>query len=146
MLADNGPLWVGRLIGGSSGHAVCVYGIRGDGTPTGTQVLFHDPWPPGTGTPSRSISYAQFTQEYEDFITTDPSGRVNNQILHAGGTGGRQPNTSYAYGLEAPPGRRTAGLARGGRGGVVTRILDNDGDIKWELDQMRGIKHPLGSG
>ena len=142
VLANNGPLWVGRLIGGSSGHAVCVYGIRGDGTPAGTQVIFHDPWPPGHGTPSRSISYAQFTQEYEDFITTDPSGRVNNQILHAGGTGGRQPNTSYAYGLEAPAKAQDGGLGVAIAGAVVTRILDDDGDIKWELDQMRGLKRP----
>jgi len=27
-------------------------------------------------------------------------------------------------------------------GAVMTRVLDNEGDIRWELDQMRGIKHP----
>jgi hypothetical protein len=26
-------------------------------------------------------------------------------------------------------------------GAVMTRILDNDGDISWELDQLRGLKH-----
>jgi V8-like Glu-specific endopeptidase len=27
-------------------------------------------------------------------------------------------------------------------GTVLTRILDNSGDIKWELDQLKGLKHP----
>ena len=57
LLRDNGPLWVGRLVGGSSGHAVAVYGISGDGTVDGTQVYWHDPSPPGTGTPNCSASY-----------------------------------------------------------------------------------------
>jgi N-acetyl-anhydromuramyl-L-alanine amidase AmpD len=26
-------------------------------------------------------------------------------------------------------------------GAVMTRVLNNEGDIKWELDQMRGLKH-----
>jgi len=25
---------------------------------------------------------------------------------------------------------------------VLTRMLDNEGDIKWELDQLKGLKHP----
>jgi hypothetical protein len=151
VLAANGPLWVGRLVGGSSGHAVCVYGIRGDGTPDGTQVIFHDPWPPNRGTPARSISYATFAQEYEDFITTDPTGRVNNQILHAGGTDGRQPNTSYAYGLgngrplaRAQVNPVVAEAAVEIAGVLIEKIIDNEGDISWNLAQWNGVKHPRG--
>jgi N-acetyl-anhydromuramyl-L-alanine amidase AmpD len=143
VLESNGPLWIGRLVGGSSGHAVCVYGLRGDGTPDGTQVIYHDPWPPGEGRAASSISYATFMQEFEDFITVDPDGRVNNQILHSGGTDGRSPNTSYAYGLQARAEAQT-GVEVGAAiaGAVITRILDDEGDVEWELDQMRGIKKP----
>src|SRR4051812_607758 len=27
-------------------------------------------------------------------------------------------------------------------GAAMTRILDNDGDVKWELDQLNGVAHP----
>ena len=27
-------------------------------------------------------------------------------------------------------------------GATMTRILDNDGDVVWELDQLQGLKHP----
>jgi N-acetyl-anhydromuramyl-L-alanine amidase AmpD len=147
VLAYSGPLWIGRLVGGSSGHAVCVYGISGDGSPDGTTIHFHDPWPPGQGTPSRSLSYSAFMAEYEGFITVDPNGRVNNQILHSGGTGGRSARTASAQALGN--GRRARALSGGTvevvsaiAGAIMTRVFDNRGDISWELDQLRGIKKP----
>ncbi|HEY9228885.1 MAG TPA: hypothetical protein VIP11_19690 [Gemmatimonadaceae bacterium] len=30
-------------------------------------------------------------------------------------------------------------------GAVMTRILDNEGDVKWELDQLNGAQHPDGA-
>jgi N-acetyl-anhydromuramyl-L-alanine amidase AmpD len=76
-----GPLWVGVAV--PSGHAVCVTGVSGDGTADGTTVRYHDPWPPGTGAADQTKSYRQFMTEYDSRMTTDPSGNVNVQVLHA---------------------------------------------------------------
>ena len=89
-----GPLWIGRHPTGNapnSGHAVCVIGLTGNGEPAGTLVHFHDPWPPNEGRADRTLTYEQFMTEFDDFVTVDPSGRVNNQIMHSGGRRQRHP-------------------------------------------------------
>lgn len=82
LIENNGPLWVGVAV--PSGHAVVVHGIYGDGTTEGTYVRVKDPWPVNQGSEYvRRLS--DFVTEYENRITTDSSGNVNIQILHAGG-------------------------------------------------------------
>jgi hypothetical protein len=101
LIETKGPLWVGVAV--PSGHAVTVIGMYGDGTPDGTFVRFHDPWPPGAGSERQVESYGRFMQEYENRITGDPAGNVNVQILHAGDTSGRVPlsaSESYASSRE----------------------------------------------
>ena len=144
LLQSMGPLWVGRRPTGNapgSGHAVCVIGLRGDGTPDGTHVHFHDPWPPNVGRANRALTYAQFTQEYDDFVTVDPSGRVNNQIMHSGGR--RAGDTALSLGARSS-GQAVVEIASAVAGAVMTRVLDNSGDVRWELEQMRGGKSPPG--
>src|SRR5262249_30722247 len=95
LLQSYGPLWIGRhpsLNPVNVGHAVCVVGLHGDGTPDGTYVHWHDPSPPGRGTANRMETYTAFLQEFDDFMTVNHStGVVNNQILHSSGIGGRTP-------------------------------------------------------
>ena len=91
LIEQNGPLWLGVAV--PSGHAVVVTGLSGDGTPEGTAVRYHDPWPPGTGAKHQTKPFAQFIQEYENRVTTNGDA-VNVQILHAGGTGNRQVSSS----------------------------------------------------
>jgi N-acetylmuramoyl-L-alanine amidase/Papain-like cysteine protease AvrRpt2 len=83
LLEAYGPLWVGVAV--PSGHAVVATGVWGDGTPEGTWVRYHDPWPVAVGQADGVKRYDAFMQEYEDRATVDASGNVNVQILHAGG-------------------------------------------------------------
>ena len=89
LLERNGPLWIGVAV--PSGHAVVVTGVSGDGTPGGTVIRYHDPWPPGTGAADATKPWTTFMAEYENRITTDDAGNVNIQVLHANG---RRPVTT----------------------------------------------------
>jgi Papain-like cysteine protease AvrRpt2 len=131
LLERVGPVWVGRLPASDapdSGHAVCITGVTGDGEPGTTLVHFHDPWPLGTGQADRALTYAQFTAEFDDFATNDAGGRVNTQIMHAGT---RRAGTA-----------QTLQVASAIRDAVIERIVNNEGDLKFELDQMHGMKYP----
>ena len=46
-LARNGPIWMGEASPGL--HSIVIVGMRGDGSPHGTQVRINDPWPVGRG-------------------------------------------------------------------------------------------------
>ena len=83
LLQDNGPLWIGVAL--PSGHAVVAIGVSGDGTPDGSVVHYHDPWPVGTGAANQSKPYSQFMAEYENRMTVDDAGNVNVQIMHGNG-------------------------------------------------------------
>lgn len=110
-----GPLWIGVAV--PSGHAVVITGIWGDGTPEGTTIRYNDPWPVGTGVEGATKVFTDFMREYENRITTDSSGTVNVQILHAAGRSGPQagaqavPMASHGngnvgpddVGIEGPP-------------------------------------------
>jgi len=111
------------------------------------------------------LSWADFTREYEERASTAPDGRVNAQILHAAGTDGRQPGRSGGVGYaqaaassndseeKLSPLPKDVARARAMDGGAVAvgaaiagavleRIANNQGDITWSLDQLRGLKHP----
>ena len=95
--------------------------------------------------------------------------RVNLQILHCSGTYGHAANTGgstppgYAMGADddaeatspsdadvtlfPPPPLQARALDVLGTvstiGGLVPQVLsDSSGDVSWELDQLRGLKHP----
>ena len=41
-----------------------------------------------------------------------------------------------------PRGLQTVEIASAIVGAVMTRVLDNEGDVRWEIEQMRGMKAP----
>jgi N-acetyl-anhydromuramyl-L-alanine amidase AmpD len=113
------------------------------------------------------MTWADFCAEYEGAAMGNPA--VGIQILHSGGVGLRQANigplTPAGYAMAAdddaaatspadsdltlfpPPPPRARALDVLGTvstiGGLVPLILsDNSGDVSWELDQLRGLKHP----
>jgi hypothetical protein len=144
LLEYNGPLWIGVAVPG--GHAVVVTGMYGDGTLENTFVRINDPWPPDQGKQTVQL-FTQLMQEYENRITTDSSGNVNVQIMHAGGRNATSQSQSYR------PARAQGHLPRRSQsmavveiassiaGAAMTRILEDRGDVAWELDQLRGLKH-----
>lgn len=99
MLAECGPLYVGMnwdRQGG--GHARVLVGMESGGAADGsdTTMFLYDPWP---GTPGRiRMPFEAFVQLYEGRIT-ESGGVVDVQILHAGGTGDRQPATAAPFAL-----------------------------------------------
>jgi hypothetical protein len=184
MLERYGPLWLAEQENAERFvHAIVVTGMYSDGAPDGsdTYLRITDPWDRDVGTPGTPghyqdthatgsryiISWSDFVTIYEARITTTSDGTVNLQILHAGDTGGREPNrltpgAGYAMASgnggarkPAPPpaalkrGRAKAMVAPAVVEGVVAiggvaleRVLSNEGDVTWDLDQFRGLKHP----
>ncbi len=135
MLETKGPLWVGAAV--PTLHAIVVNGLYGDGTVDGTYVRIKDPWPPGQGS-EYVMGLRQFIQEYEGAARDYPE--VNIQILHASAGAeslglGRQLNVARARPMAVVE------IASAIVGAAMTRILDNEGDVSWELDQLRGLKH-----
>jgi hypothetical protein len=103
LLENNGPLWVVKGTPPTL-HAIVVTGVYRDGAQLYVRIT--DPWDRTVGTPGAPGPYASthttgsryimtwqdFATEYESAITSDGSGTVNLQIVHSGGTNGRQPN------------------------------------------------------
>ena len=106
------------------------------------------------------MNWADFTAEYEGFANSAADGTVNAQILHSGGIGDKTPNRSGAAGyamsvghdpdptLPAPPPPKPKSQAMDAAAvvsaiaGAIVPIVSEQGNIKWNLDQFRGIKHP----
>jgi hypothetical protein len=143
LLETNGPLWVGVSV--PSGHAIVVSGLYGDGTVNNTRVRILDPWPVGQGA-RYELDLATFVQQYEDRLTVDSAGNINAQILHAGGRQSQQqsyqhPHTpKYATAQVAPVVVEIGSVIAGA---TMERILSDEGDLRFELDQLRGLKHPF---
>ena len=170
LLTNRGPLWVSKIAGGgaTSGHAVVVTGMYSEGDQSYVRIA--DPWDRVVGTPGVPGGYAsthgtgsRYIMRYEDFQTEYELRIVGDpptpQILHSGGTAGRVPNTGTAaapqgYAMAVPPGRRTmraapsrvraldAGALATIAGTAVTLLVENSGDVAWQLPQWTGRKHP----
>jgi len=108
---------------------------------------------------AHALTFEEFEREYEDRITSDGA-NVNIQITHAGDTRGRQIESgatahSYAYSVQRPQQKKekhypvgktlqaqvVVPIATTIAGAVLTRVMNNEGDVKWELDQLKGLKH-----
>jgi hypothetical protein len=170
LLANRGPLWVSKIAGGgaTSGHAVVVTGMYSDGDQHYVRIA--DPWDRVVGTPGTPGGYAtthatgsRYIMRYEDFQTEYELRIVGDpptpQILDAGGTGGRVPNTSTTsapagYAMADPPPRKPrprslpptrsrqmdAGPMIGGT--PVTQVTGGSAGVTWSLPQWAGVKHP----
>jgi hypothetical protein len=56
-----------------------------------------------------------------------------------------EPAVAVAQAMDAPTREfAVVEIASAIAGAVMTRILDNEGDIHWELDQLNGVLHPDG--
>jgi hypothetical protein len=54
-----------------------------------------------------------------------------------------EPAVAVAQAMSAPVSQlQVVEIASAVAGAVMTRILDNEGDISWELDQLNGVLHP----
>jgi hypothetical protein len=100
LLQSYGPLWVAGAVPGP--HVRVVYGMYGDGTPSGTRVLVHDPW--GSNLPtnreptaaelaanrgqSYERTYTQFMNEMEGLGAQETSIPGAVYVIHAPGTTG----------------------------------------------------------
>jgi len=56
-----GPLWVGGAV--PTTHAYVISAIFGDGTPEGTMITIHDPWPPNRGR-IYTVSYGKWMSAF----------------------------------------------------------------------------------
>jgi N-acetyl-anhydromuramyl-L-alanine amidase AmpD len=95
LLSNNGPLFVG-INPPTGGHAVCVVGMHGDGTPDGTTVIYHDPWPPNVGHANTQEPFTNFMAEYENVAPKDPKMPVSPYIMHGNG---RRRSAALSLGL-----------------------------------------------
>lgn len=124
-------------------HARVITGIRGDGTADNTQFTIVDP----NGGRTYQESIAVFIPKYEDEVRRTGDSRI--QVAHWSADA-RAEVKAQSFG------RRTTRSARQARalavpavvpiasaviGATMTRILNNEGDISWELDQLQGLKH-----
>lgn len=124
-------------------HARVITGIRGDGTAENTQFTIVDP----NGGRTYQESIAVFIPKYEDEIRRTGDSRI--QVAHWSADA-RAEVKAQSFG------RRTVRAARPTRalalpaavpiasaiiGATMTRILNNEGDVSWELDQLQGLKH-----
>jgi hypothetical protein len=77
-----------------------------------------------------------------------PSARQSAEALdYDDGFGPMPPEQAIPAGAPAPAKAQggpaaVVPIASAIVGAVMTRILNNEGDVKWELDQLQGIKHP----
>jgi hypothetical protein len=108
LLENNGPLWVGAAV--PQLHVVVVTGLYSEGEQLYVRVT--DPWDRAVGTPGSPGPRAQthatgsrYIMTWEDFVAEYEAAPTNYadvdlQILHSGGTNGREPNR----GGTVPPG------------------------------------------
>jgi hypothetical protein len=167
LIENHGPLYVGKMASATtlSGHAVLVAGMYSDGTDHFIRVV--DPWDRAVGTPGAPgahgpghtqgsryiIKYEDFQAEYEMAADGDPA---YVQIIYAGVPAGRVINRS----LSAPTGFAMGGGSAGRKlapppaphvremsaaeiaGTAIDVITNNTGDIRTNLANWSGIKHP----
>jgi N-acetyl-anhydromuramyl-L-alanine amidase AmpD len=149
LLKDNGPLSVAIVPPGGGGHAVCVVGMYGDGTPEGTTVIYHDPWPPNVGAANQREPFTQFMAEYESRAAGDKAMPAFPQIMHGNG---RRRSAALSLGLGTATLARAAGapaavgiaVGEAVAGAVVTGVVGNSGDVTWSLAQMTSPHYPGG--
>ena len=119
----------------------------------------HNPTP-GQGS-QYTLPFNEFMKEYEDRMTTTGD-NVNIQIVHAADMQGRQITSNVASRTQGYT--KSLGYSQAAKkqkhlrterslqvavipvvatiaGTVLTRVLSNEGDVKWELDQLKGLKH-----
>ncbi|XZG68931.1 papain-like cysteine protease family protein [Chitinibacteraceae bacterium HSL-7] len=163
MLEHFGPLYVDMTWDAEGGgHARVLVGMESDGAPDGsdTYMFMHDPWPDTRG--RIKLTFAEFLELYEG-RTGNAGGHLQYQILHSAQLPAHaHPALASPFSSEQPAqlppppapvfeqplnsqaldGGATVAIASVVVGAVMERLINNEGDITWELDQLRGLKHP----
>jgi hypothetical protein len=146
LLRKYGPVWV--TTDEAPGlpwaiHARVITAIRGDGSAENTFFTIVDP----AGGRQYQESIATFIPKYEEEVIR--TGYMRIQVVHwsadaraevkAQSFGGRTLRKSRKDRSMVAP--AVVPIAAAIIGASFTRILNNEGDISWELDQMKGLKH-----
>ena len=148
LLRNYGPIWVttDEILGKAWAiHARVITAISGDGTPEGTFFTIVDP----AGGRTYQESIAIFEPKYHDEVIQ--TGYMRIQVVHwsadaraevrAQSFGGRTTQSSRRTRTRAMTAPVVVPIASAIGGAAMTRILNNEGDISWELDQLQGLKH-----
>ena len=167
-LSTYGPLWVTTI--GAPSHAIVVHGISGDLTPAGTTMSILNPWDVTQAFDNDPIEFHPFnpgraySQSFEafasDFGNLELADYGNWRVLYLpdANPGNASVSQALAHGngraaRPRPNGRVKATFARARELGIadipsfisdatMTRVQDSSGRVSWELDQLRGVKHP----
>jgi hypothetical protein len=166
LLASTGPLWVAQA---GSPHAVVVSGVSGDGTAEGTMVRIHDPWmattppaepmPSSGGTDSYERAFRDFVGEFgaseaaespgihvlhlkEGTVSGIPSVRTQGLSQVRSSLERRQRAGQLQATARAQAAPAIVPIVSTIVGATMTRVMNNTGDVTWELDQLNGLKHP----
>lgn len=146
LLRDYGPIWVttDEAPGESWAiHARVITAIRGDGTPDNTMLTIVDP----AGGRQYRESIATFVPKYEEEVIR--TGKMRVQVVHWSADARAEVRAQSFGRRRRAPQRHSRQLtvpaavpiASAIIGATMTRILNNEGDVKWELDQLQGLKH-----
>jgi hypothetical protein len=149
LLRNYGPVWVTTDEAPGKAwaiHARVITAIRGDGTPENTCFTIVDP----AGGRQYQESIAKFIPKYEEEVIR--TGYMRIQVVHWSADA-RAEVRAQSFGRSIVRPARRARRARQSRalqaveiasaiiGATMTRILDNEGDVSWELDQLQGLQH-----
>lgn len=148
LLRNYGPIWVTTDEAPGKAwaiHARVITAIKGDGTPEKTFFTIVDP----AGGKQYQESIATFIPKYHEEVIR--AGYMRIQVVHWTADA-RAEVKAQSFGRRvAALSRRPAGalavpaaavpIATTILGATMSRVMSNEGDIKWELDQMQGLKH-----
>lgn len=147
LLRNYGPIWVTTDEAPGKAwaiHARVITAIKGDGTPEKTFFTIVDP----AGGKQYKESIATFIPKYEEEVIR--TGYMRIQVVHWTADA-RAEVKAQSFGRRTARAPRRAGamavpaavvpIATTILGATMSRVLSNEGDIKWELDQMQGLKH-----
>ena len=143
LLRNYGPIWVTTDEAPGKAwaiHARVITAIRGDGTPENTMFTIIDP----AGGRQYQESIAVFVPKYEEEVIQ--TGNMRVQVVHWSADA-RAEVRAQSFGRRGQRrARRTKAfaaveIASAIVGATMTRILDDEGDVEWELDQLQGLKH-----
>lgn len=149
LLRNYGPIWV--TTDEAPGlpwaiHARVITAIKGDGSPQKTCFTIIDP----AGGRQYQESIATFIPKYQEEVIR--TGYMRIQVLHWSADARAEVKSLSFGGRAIRPARGPRAMAApvvvpiasSIVGASMTRILNNEGDVKWELDQMTGLKHVKG--
>jgi hypothetical protein len=156
LLDTRGPQWL--VLPGLQPRAMLVTAVVGDGTPAGTNVRISDPSPqaPSAGTGgARDLTFQQLMDTLpasgagsglHALHVTEADMQTRPRLVTAQAVAQRSTSMRSQNAKRAPARQQAAPvvipIVSTILGATMTRIMNNSGDVSWELDQLRGLKVP----